>query len=249
MWPRRKGRLSLNGRTRPAKRVYTTSCSWRLAPISEGLINHCTGGSRITCQASIFPLSSFTPVWRLRQACLFLRPLSLPSNWEIVHSCPGAPGAWGWSGSCCCGWPWTPEGHRRWLRWPGGLLPGLVFIFHPPSLPLFVSKWLGEVSVANFVTCLFLLEFWRWTLCMHEYIFGLWKGTCWKTFSKNWTECIHAPEKTRARGETHAGRTGLDIFPVTLSSCALLLQGLLCPRDFWCPLMMGNKNVAIDRNS
>lgn len=53
------------------------------------------------------------------------------------------------------------------------------------------------------VTCLFLLEFWRWTLCMHEYIFGLWKGACGKTFSKNWTECLHVPEETHAWGEVH----------------------------------------------
>jgi hypothetical protein len=57
----------------------------------------------------------------------------------------------------------------------GGLWPGFAFIYLP--FPSFSSILTGQVSLAN-VPYLFLLELGRWTLCMHEYIFGLWKGTC-----------------------------------------------------------------------
>ena len=77
-------------------------------------------------------------------------------------------------------------------------LCSLFVIICLPSPSLFLC-----LDYLTNVTCLFLLEFWRWTLCVHEYIFGLWKGACGKTFSKNWTECLHVPEETRAWGEVH----------------------------------------------
>lgn len=156
---------------------------------------------------------------------------------ETVRNCPGAPGTRGWDRNSCCGWRVIAEDCDGqvafcWdLSSPFALLP----------FTYLVSKRLDKVSLVNFVACLFLLELWRWTLCMHEYIFGLWKGTCWKTFSKNWTECIHAPEKTRARGETHAGRTGLGIFPGTSSCGSLSPGGFSLPTWFLMPFGDGKQ--------
>lgn len=179
----------------------------------------CRGGSWFTGQASRFPFGPVPKFGESDKHVYFPGPLRLSPDWEIVSSCPEhLESRFGADADAVGG---SSEGHCRWLQQPGGLLLGFVFIICPLSLPFSLSKWLGETSLANVVTCLFLLEFWRWTLCMHEYIFGLWKGTCWKTFSKNWTECVHAPEKTCARGELHVWRTGLDIFPVALSWCGL----------------------------
>lgn len=85
--------------------------------------------------------------------------------------------------------------------------------------------WPGVLG--NFVPCLFLLELWRWTLCMHEYIFGLWKGTRWKAFSKNWTECVHAPEKAHARGE-------MGVWRVPACSTEGVYSTLTTPNSLWC---------------
>lgn len=175
----------------------------------------CSGGSWITGQASSFPYCRVPQVVESDKHVYFSGPLRLSPDRQTVSSCPEHLESRFRAGAAAVDGCGASEGHCRWLQQPGGLLLGFVFIMCSPSLPFSLFKWLGKVSLVNVVTCLFLLEFWRWTLCMHEYVFGLWKGTCWKTFSKNWTECVHAPEKTRARGELHIWRTGLGIFPVT----------------------------------
>lgn len=48
---------------------------------------------------------------------------------------------------------------------------------------------------------------------MYEHIPGLWKRTCGETLSQNRTECLHAPQTTRQRGEF-----GIFAFYCALSS-------------------------------
>ena len=58
---------------------------------------------------------------------------------------------------------------------------------------------------------------------MHEYLFGLWKGTRRKTLSKNWTERIHAPEEAHARGELGVWRGFLHVHHRGFTSLSELL--------------------------
>ena len=75
---------------------------------------------------------------------------------------------------------------------------------------------------------------------MHEYIFGLWKGTRGKTLSKNWTECLHSPEETRARGEIRI------LGELALSRC---LSGVHHKEVFLCPYMtpplLGRREIEV----